>query len=313
MLNDETTKVHSDWAVVLGPELGDLGGGPRDDLLIGTTKDFLIDGGLGVDTAQVLGTDGDNDLAVGRNLALDDPALYVFGDGLYGAERVQIEGVERLEVFGGGGDDTLVVSDLVYGTDMIFGRFISGSVTVKGVDLVTFYGGRGDDTLDAAGTDGSPADGRVVAYGGVGQDTLLGSSFADRLFGGSGDDVLQGGGGTDRFRGGAGDDAFVYLDVADAPTVGGRAGEQVADFSPGQDVIDLSAIDAVPGGSDDAFRFLGSGSPDVQLLQSGDLYYDPEEQALKGFVGEESLIAYEPNFTIALPGVAALSEGDLIL
>ncbi len=304
MLN-EANKVHPGWAVVAGPELGDLVGGPRNDLLTGTTKDALINGGRGVDTARVLGTDGDDDLAVGRNIAVDDPGLYVFGDGLYGDDRVQIENVERLEVFGGDGDDTLVVSDLVYGTDVIFGR---GSVPVQGVDLITFYGGRGDDTLDAAQSDGS-----VVAHGGVGKDTLLGSTLADRLFGGSGDDVLQGGGGTDRLRGGAGDDAFVYLDVADAPIVGGRAGEQITDFSPGQDVIDLSAIDAVLGGGDDAFRFLGSRSPDVQLLQSGDLYYDPEERALKGFVGEEGLIGYEPNFAIALPGVAALSEGDLIL
>ncbi len=294
------------FTVVGGPGPDELVGGRCDDILRGDTEDYLIDGRGGVDTARVVGTDGADDLAVGRNIAVDDPGLYVFGDGLYGGERVQLLNVERLEIFGRGGDDRLVVSDLVYGTDEIFGRFVGGSVTVTGVDLVTFYGGRGDDTLDA-----TAADGPVVAFGGMGDDALTGGAFADRLIGGSGDDVLQGGGGADRLRGGSGDDAFVYTDVSAAPIVAGEAREWIGDFTRGENVIDLSAIDAVQGGGDDAFRFTGNRSPDFQILQSGDLYYDPEDQTLKGFVGD--FIAYEPNFAVALPGVEALSEGDLIL
>jgi Ca2+-binding RTX toxin-like protein len=287
-----------------GPD--ELVGGRWNDILLGDTEDYLIDGRGGMDTAQVFGTNRADNLAVGRNIAVDDPGLYVFGDGLYGGERVQLLNVERLEIFGRGGDDRLVVSDLVYGTDEIFGRFVGGSITVRGVDLVTFYGGRGDDTLDA-----TAADGPVVAFGGVGADALTGGAYADRLIGGWGDDDIQGGGGADRLRGGSGDDAFVYKHVADARIVAGEPRERIGDFAPGEDVIDLSAIDAVPGGGDNAFRFVGNRSPDFQILHSGDLYYDVEDQALKGFVGD--FIAYEPNFAIALPGRESLSEGDLIL
>lgn len=292
--------------VVGGPGPDELVGGRGNDILRGDTEDHFIDGRGGVDTAQVFGTDGADDFAVGRNIAVDDPGLYVFGDGLYGGERVQIRNVERLEIFGRGGDDRLVVSDLVYGTDEIFGRFVGNSITVRGVDLVTFHGGRGDDTLDA-----TAADGPVVAFGGVGADVLTGGAYADRLSGGSGDDEIRGGGGADRLRGDAGEDTFVYKRVSDAPIIAGKGRERIGDFTPGEDVIDLSAIDAVPGGGDDAFRFLGDRSPDFQLLRSGDLYYDVEDQALKGFVGD--FIAYEPNFAIALPGTETFSEGDLIL
>lgn len=292
--------------VVGGPGPDELVGGRGDDILRGDTEDHLIDGRGGVDTARVVGTNAADALAVGRNIAVDDPGLYVFGDGLYGGERVQLLNVERLEIFGRGGDDRLVVSDLVYGTDVIFGRFVGGSVTVRGVDLVTFYGGRGDDTLDA-----TAADGPVAAFGGVGDDALTGGAFADRLIGGPGEDVLQGSGAADRLQGGSGDDTFVYTEASDAPIVAGKAREWIGDFAPGEDVIDLSDIDAVPGGNDDAFRFVGNRSPDFQILQSGDLYYDPEDQALKGFVG--NFIAYAPNFAVALPGLEALSEADLIL
>ena len=304
MLNGASEGRHG-RVVVGGPGPDELVGGPGRDILRGDTEDTVIDGRGGVDTARVVGTDGADDLAVGRNIAVDDPGLYVFGDGLYGGKRVRIENVERPEGLGGGGDDHLVVSDLVYGIDEI--AVLGGSITVRGVDLVTFYGGRGDDTLDA-----TVADGPVVALGGLGDDRLTGGAFADRLVGGQGGDTLQGGGGADRLWGGSGDDVFVYADLADAPIGEGQARERIGDFATGRDVLDLGAIDADPTSKgDDAFRFLGNQSPDFQILQSGDLYYDPEDHALKGFVGD--YVSYEPNFVIALPGVGALSEGDLIL
>lgn len=284
------------------PASRDVVGGPGDDVLEADVGDDLVDGGAGVDTARIAGTEGADAYTLQRFLAADDPSLYLFGGS---GERVRIEGIERLEVLGLGGDDRLVVGPSVFGEDELIVQVVGEPVTVVGVDLVIFVGGPGDDVLEGT-SDAGPgapieADGPLIGRGGEGSDTLIG---------GAGDDVLEGGPGADRLAGGGGADAFVYADLADLPPVGGTA-ERIEDFEPGRDVIDLGAVDAVPGGADDTFRFLGNISPEVQILRSGDLYFDPSDGALKGFVGD--FVAYAPNFGIELPGVEAVSEGDLIL
>lgn len=300
----EPDPVEPDPGGPVGPEppgSSDVVGGPGDDVLEADLGDDLVDGGAGEDTARITGTDGADTYTLQRFLAADDPSLYLFGGS---GERVRIEGIERLEILGLGGDDRLTVGSTVFGEDELIVQVVGEPITVVGVDLVVFEGGPGDDVLEGT-SDGGPgepieADGPLIGRGGEGSDTLIG---------GAGDDVLQGGPGADRLAGGAGADAFVYADADDLPPVG--AGERIEDLEPGLDVIDLAAVDAVPGGEDDAFRFLGNISPEIQLLQSGDLYFDPADGALKGFVGD--FVAYAPNFEIELPGVEALSEGDLIL
>jgi Ca2+-binding RTX toxin-like protein len=102
-------------------------------------------------------------------------------------------------------------------------------------------------------------------------DTLTGGAAGDKLDGGAGNDNLNGGKGSDRFVGGAGadiltggddqaEDVFVYQTVSDSSP---RSKDTIADFRPGIDVIDLSAIDAdtrssAPG--DQAFTFIGSNA-----------------------------------------------------
>jgi hypothetical protein len=55
-------------------------------------------------------------------------------------------------------------------------------------------GGAGDDVISAAGRV------RLLADGGVGNDTITGALGADVIIGGDGNDILAGGGGPDRFR-----------------------------------------------------------------------------------------------------------------
>ena len=306
--------------IVGGPGADRLVGGRGNDTLRGSIDDVLVDGRGGYDTARIAGSDGDDDLNLARNLAVDDPSLYVFSDGLYGPERVEIRGVERLEILGLGGDDSLVVGSSVFEEEI---RVLGGTASVDAPEVVVFRGGSGNDLLD-----GSQAMGPLVGRGGTGDDTLIGGAGsddlrggrgadllagndgADTLSGGRGDDVLIGGGGADALRGGPGADVFFFGDLADVQIEDG-ASDRIVDFAPGEDLIDLGGIDAVPGGDVDAFRFLGNISPDFQILMSGDLYFDPEDQALKGFVGD--FVSYSPNFEIELPGVEALDEGDLIL
>lgn len=80
-------------------------------------------------------------------------------------------------------------------------------------------------------------------------DTLIGGAGNDLLMGGAGRDLHSGGTGADSFRFAGGDFAGSTLALADV----------IADFSEAEgDRIDLSAIDAISGGGDDAFRFIGN-------------------------------------------------------
>lgn len=62
--------------IVGGPGPNELVGGRGEDIQRGDTEDYSIDGRSGVDAAQVVGTNDADDLAVGRNIAVDDPGLY---------------------------------------------------------------------------------------------------------------------------------------------------------------------------------------------------------------------------------------------
>ncbi|HMG45938.1 MAG TPA: Ig-like domain-containing protein [Allosphingosinicella sp.] len=90
-------------------------------------------------------------------------------------------------------------------------------------------------------------DGAFKIYGGTNADTITGGSGADWLFGGNGADSLTGG---------DGNDIFYYDDGAQSTTT---AGDTIFGFASG-DKVDVSGIDAIAGGSNDAFAFLGSGA-----------------------------------------------------
>ena len=72
---------------------------------------------------------------------------------------------------------------------------------------------------------------------------MTGTSGANTIIGGGGADTTKGGGGADILTGGQGADRFVFAALTDsAPS----ARDLITDFMPGSDIIDLSAIDAVP-------------------------------------------------------------------
>ncbi len=95
--------------------------------------------------------------------------------------------------------------------------------------------------------------------GGVGNDRLSGGNLKDLLSGDDGDDVIEGGLGADRMTGGIGADRFVYTSIAESG-IGITSRDTITDFDSNlADIIDVSAIDAIDGGADDAFTFIGSG------------------------------------------------------
>lgn len=72
-----------------------------------------------------------------------------------------------------------------------------------------------------------------VATGGAGNDLIAGSAGPDMLIGGDGDDILTDGAGQDTLVGGAGADRFVLSSDG--------TGDEIADFDPALDRLDLSA------------------------------------------------------------------------
>src|SRR5690606_19608326 len=153
----------------------------------------------GCGTDQVFLNQGDGSFVDGQNLgvsnngqgaALGDldgdgeqvsvPPVYAeLGDGDDTANAA-VAGV-AVELFGEGGDDTLI----------------------GGVSDDTLDGGSGNDLL--AGNLGDD-----VLRGQSGNDSLQGGAGADTLDGGSGDDTLDGGVGSDDVNGGSGNDLMLW-------------------------------------------------------------------------------------------------------
>jgi len=89
-------------------------------------------------------------------------------------------------------------------------------------------------------------------WGGVNQDHLSGRGGNDRLYGESGNDVMNGGDGGDRLQGGSGrdvmfgglgHDVFVFGAASETGATA-TTRDSVGDFTKGEDLIDLSGIDA---------------------------------------------------------------------
>lgn len=204
-----------------------IGGGGNDTLEGGNGNDFLS-GGLGTDVMR------------GGN-----------GDDIYLVDNV---GDVVDESTGSGAADEVrssVNHTLASGVEIL---------RMQGV-AVSGTGNAGDNSLIGNGTgnlfDG--ADGADKLYGYGGADTLLGGAGADSLYGGGAIDQIYGGAGRDILRGDLGNDVF-WFDDGDYSGITNAAADRIVDFGQGFDKIDLSLTDAVAGGADNAFSFIGTAA-----------------------------------------------------
>jgi len=211
-----------------------LDGGAGNDSLMGGVGHDVLNGGKGSDTADY----SDSGAGVRVNLATGHAA----GGDATGDTLTSIENLT-----GSSHDDRLAGNA---GANVLLGFDGNDSLTGAGhADILN--GGGGDDTLKG----GSGNDNLI---GGVGADLLFGNGGSDTLQGSSGNDTLIGGGGPDVLTGGGNNDTFRFLHLNDSRPGAGH--DQITDFQQGQDVIDLAAIDAVKGGSDNAFDFIGNAA-----------------------------------------------------
>lgn len=172
-------------------------------------------------------------------------------------------------ILGTNGNDTIV--SRIEGAKILG---LDGDDTLIGMNAKdVLKGGNGNDNLS-----GGLGNDRLV--GGPGNDVLFGVNGKDKLLGGPGDDVLNGGKGPDKLKGGPGSNVYVFTDVKDSKP--GKP-DKIVKFLRGADTIDLSEIDAIPGGTHDPFKFIGK----------------------KGFSGEAGELHYVKN------GGSVLVEGDV--
>ena len=235
-------------------------------------------------------------------------------------------------ISGGAGNDSFVAT-LSDGNDRYIGGAgidtydLSGTSAGATVNLTT-----GTSTSSQTGTDtlatieniiGSSGNDTItgsaaanVLNGGNGDDFIFGMAGNDTLIGGAGNDRLTGGAGRDVMTGGPGNDIFIFNLVSDTGKTA-TTRDIITDFTRGQDLIDLSGIDAntsVTGNQ--AFSFLanmGSAFTGVR----GQLQWSQQDAA--GTANDRTIIMGDINgdrvadFHIELTGLITLGLADFIL
>jgi ELWxxDGT repeat protein len=226
-----------------GQDVDTLIGGPGSDKLFGQgSSNDRLTGGPGIDTLD--GGSGFDIvvefLAGAESLIVTDTSLTAQS---LGTDRLR--NVERLNITGGDGSNTIDVSDF-NGTATISGGAGNDSIIgTVGPDLLmgddgndTINGNDGDDRIfGGAGNDG------LSGY--LGNDSLVGGDGSDTLIGHDGADTLQGDADTDTLVGGGG--VSIGSDLADELT-GGAASDlfdgdvpEFQDFNGGEDTAGVFA------------------------------------------------------------------------
>jgi serralysin len=311
--------------------------------VIGTTSNntFNFSGLVGVTGLSYVDGGSGNDTIVGSNFA-DDLRGGTGNDTLTGGEGndVLTGGAGTDIINAGGGDDRIIMAGTDGQSDTIAGGTGTDTVAVTGTSALTLsgfnaaassievwqgnsqavMGTTGINTFDFSGL--QSVSGLRYVDASSGNDTVIGSAFADDLRGGAGNDLLNGGAGNDTLSGGndadvligglgkdtlsggSGADTFRFLSVADTGL--GANADVISDFSASQvDKIDLTAIDAVAGtGANDAFAYIGGGAftgVAGQLRFAG------------GYLSADLDGDQIPDFQIALTNIATLNASSILL
>lgn len=284
----------------------------------GNGNDTITSGSIAGSSPQIFGWYGSDTLYGGAG----NDWLEGFSDGgnpdavadtLYGGGGDDLLGGGVNDyIDGGSGNDTLKLdlTGATSGATADFTLLLAGYTgSIFGATLISIehisqvIGTNYDDTFDlSANTINSNL------YGNAGNDTLISGSGADLVSGNAGNDVVIGGGGRDTLYGGADADTFVFR-PGDMAGLTATTADLIGDFNHAQgDKIDLTGLDAIAGGSDDAFAFLGTGA---FTGVAGQLRYD--------YAGGYTTVYGDTDgdgiadIAVALTGNITLVSGDFVL
>jgi Ca2+-binding RTX toxin-like protein len=222
------------------------------DVGIGAGCDLIMDFQVGLDKIYLAGLQGLPPLAA-------DESWHFVGSKYFTGRPLEIR------AYVSGSNNTIVAFDLDgdMTTDMEIalsgklnltaGDFLITITTPETAEAASFFA-----TAPVATITGTAAGNTL--NGTASSEEIYGLSGGDIINGGGGDDVIVGGADKDLLTGGAGRDRFVFESAADSK-VGGTTRDFIQDFTHGQDVIDLSAIDANRGTTAyDTFSWIGTSS-----------------------------------------------------
>ena len=322
-------------------------GGSGDDVIIGGDGVNDLYGDSGFDTFTMstrTSTAGSDDLVWDFHFDVDHIDLSAWGV----SDFSQVQALLQFDDFGDAtlnayyaGHDHVLTLNAIDPRDLISSDFVyadPAAITATGTTLDdVMFGSRHDDVLrggsgsdvllgglgnDALGGDAGNdnlvgGDGNDSLSGGSGSDLLEGNAGADALSGGadrdflygdSGNDKLRGGFGTDDMYGGTGADTFIF----DDGETGGQSrdtADYIGDFSHSEgDKIDLRLMDAVAGGTDDAFTFIGTAAFSGVAGQLRYLFSGGDT-----FVQGDTNGDGKADFLIFLEGSHSLVAGDFLL
>ncbi len=242
-----------------------VNGNGGNDVIKGGDGDDILDGGRGED--KLYGGNGNDTLLAGYDLGNGD--LFDGGDGV---DTYQIDGteVDHLAFY----VDLQTGTDQYHNQYVSIENVIGGDVNdiLLGNSANNVLDGRaGNDVLD--GRDGDDrllgGLGNDKLSGGNGRDLLFGQDGNDTLIGGDGNDVLNGGLGADILDGGAGDrDKANYRHsttgvIVDLSTGVGMGGDAQGDTLIGIEYLAGSMFDDVLTGNDGVNRLIGALGNDV--------------------------------------------------
>ncbi|HET9640639.1 MAG TPA: M10 family metallopeptidase C-terminal domain-containing protein [Allosphingosinicella sp.] len=143
------------------------------------------------------------------------------------------------------------------------------------------------------------ADGLLRLFGGRANDVLKGGANADLIHGNLGADQLTGNGGADSFR-------YQSVEESNSATM-----DEISDFTPGSDSIDLSRVDANSGAAgDQAFSWIGSNAfsgsaGQLRAYEQGGTWF------VEGDTNGDSVA--DLVIALTLQGPTPLAAGDFIL
>lgn len=306
-----------------------LYGGTGNDILIGGTgvNDLWGDAGYDIFAMSIRDASGfSDDLIHDFTFDVDQIDLVDWGVSDFSQVVALLEtdslGDATINAYYAGLDHVLTIDRTAPG-DLVASDFIyadPAALVSTGTSLDdTLFGSRFNDTLRGGsghdnllggiGNDALIGDaGDDLLVGGAGIDRLLGGAGSDWLEGDDGADTLSGGAGRDFMEGGAGADRFVF-DDPDFSSASRSTADRILDFSHAEgDRINLAAVDARPGGADDAFAFIGTAAFSGV---AGQLRY----QISSG----ETLVTGDLNgdrvadFMVVLAGSHALVSADFVL
>jgi Ca2+-binding RTX toxin-like protein len=278
--------VRTNLGLVVGGNDKLYGRGGFDELW-GNGGDDLLDGGADPD---VLRGEAGNDTLIG-GLGTDTMEGGI-GNDLF------VLGNDLTDTLGDdGGTDTILttVSRNLTAKNWLFIEH----VTLQGTAVANLVGNGAANTL----------------IGNTAANVLVGLFNDDTLRGLAGNDTLRGGLGRDLLAGGTQNDLFDFDAVAESG-ITALTRDLIVDFVKGQDRIDLSTIDAIAGGANNAFVLLARGGPasTVGTGRIGWYWENPADTANDKTIIKINVDANTAiDMTIEIRGLVNLTAADFIL